>query len=113
MLIYILIGLAAIIVVFLIIVAMQPSEFRIVRAATFAAPPSEVFAQVNDFHKWTAWSPWEKLDPDLKRTHAGAPAGTGAIYSWEGNKQVGAGRMTITESRSSDLVRINLEFLKP
>jgi hypothetical protein len=109
----ILIALAAIAVVFAGLVAMQPSEFRITRRAIISAPAPAVFAQVNDFHKWEAWSPWEQIDPGLKRTYEGAPAGTGAAYSWAGNNQVGEGRMTITESRPSDLIRIKLEFLKP
>ncbi len=109
----ILIALAAIAVVFAGIVAMQPSEFRITRKATIAAPAQTIFAQVNDFHKWTAWSPWEKIDPALQRTYEGAPAGPGAVYSWAGNNQAGEGRMTIVESRPSNLVRIKLEFFKP
>lgn len=113
MLIPILIAVGAIVVLFVVIVAVQPAAFRIVRSATMSAPPSAIFEQVNDFHNWTAWSPWERLDPALKRTYEGAPAGVGAIYSWEGNKQVGQGRMTITESRLSELIRINLEFIKP
>ncbi len=111
--VYILIALAVIVVVFAVVVAMQPADFRIVRTATISAPPPAVFSQVNDFHKWIAWSPWEKLDPALKRTYDGAPEGTGAVYSWVGNKKVGEGRMTLTESRPSDLVRIKLEFIKP
>lgn len=103
----------ALIIVFVVIVALQPSEFRVVRSATIAAPTPAVFAQVNDFHKWDAWSPWAKLDPAMKKTYDGAPAGTGAIYSWSGNDQVGEGRMTLTESRASDLIRIKLEFMKP
>ena len=109
----ILIALAGIVVVFVAIVAMQPSEYRVARTATIAAPAPAVFAQVNDFHKWEAWSPWAKLDPAMKQTYEGAPAGTGAIYAWAGNNEVGEGRMTLTESRPSDLIRINLEFLKP
>jgi hypothetical protein len=109
----IVIGLAVIVVVFIVIVALQPSEFRIVRSATISAPAPAVFAQVNDFHKWDTWSPWAKLDPAMKKTYDGAPAGTGAIYSWSGNDQVGEGRMTLTESRASDLIRIKLEFMKP
>lgn len=109
----ILIGLAAIVVVFVIVVALQPGEFRVVRSAPVAAPASVVFAQVNDFRNWEAWSPWEKLDPGMKRTFEGAPAGTGAIYSWAGNDDVGEGRMTLTESRPDEMIRITLEFLKP
>jgi polyketide cyclase/dehydrase/lipid transport protein len=107
------ISLAAIVAVFAGFVAMQPSRFRITRKATISAPAPAVFAQVNDFHKWESWSPWEKIDPALKRTYEGAPAGTGAIYSWAGNSQIGEGRMTIIESRPSDLIRIKLEFMKP
>jgi len=109
----ILIAIGVIVVVFLIVVALQPAEFRVVRSASMSAPPPVVFAQVNDFHKWEAWSPWEKLDPALKRTYEGPSAGTGAIYRWAGNNQVGEGSMTIMESRPSDLIRIKLEFLKP
>ena len=98
MVLYILLTIAAILVIFVIVVAMQPSEFRIARAATFPAPPPAVFAQVNDFHNWDAWSPWAKLDPAAKATFEGAPAGTGAIFKWSGNKKVGEGTMTITES---------------
>src|SRR5437870_2501097 len=112
-LVYILIAIAVIILALVVVVAMQPADFRIVRTATMSAPPSAIFAHVNDFHNWSAWSPWEKLDPSLKRTHEGAPAGTGAIYSWVGNKKVGEGRMTVTESYPSELIRIKLEFLKP
>jgi uncharacterized protein YndB with AHSA1/START domain len=117
MLIKILIGVAAAVVlvvgVLAALVAMQPSEFRIERSATIAAPAPAVFAQVNDFHNWEAWSPWAKLDPAAKNSFEGAPAGKGAAFSWAGNSKVGEGRMTITESRPSELVRIKLEFLKP
>ncbi len=109
----ILIGLAVVIVVFLVVVALQPSDFSVSRAATIAAPPETVFAQVNDFHNWRAWSPWEKMDPEMTRTYAGEPAGEGAAYSWAGNSDVGEGNMTITESRPNELVRIKLEFVKP
>jgi hypothetical protein len=110
---YILIAGAALIGVFLIIVATRPADFRVTRTTTISAPAGVVFAQINDFHKWGAWSPWEKLDPDLKRTFEGPPAGTGAIYGWTGNNKVGEGRMTIMESRPGELLRIKLEFLKP
>jgi uncharacterized protein YndB with AHSA1/START domain len=109
----VLVALVLIIAVFAVVVAMQPSEFRVVRSATMAAPPSEPFAQVNDFHNWEKWSPWAKLDPAMKQTYEGAPAGTGAIYTWAGDGNVGEGRMTLTESRPNELIRIKLEFLKP
>ena len=110
----ILIVLGPIIVIFAAIVALQPAEFRITRKATIASPAPAVFAQVNDFHRWDAWSPWAKLDPAMKQTYEGAPAGTGAIYTWTSDsKKVGEGRMSITESHPSDLIRIELEFFKP
>jgi len=109
----ILIALAAIVVVVVVVVALQPSEFRVTRTAVISAPAPAVFAQVNDFHKWEAWSPWARLDPAMKQTYEGAREGPGAIYRWAGNREVGEGSMTITESRPSDLVRIRLEFLKP
>jgi hypothetical protein len=113
MLIKILIVLAVIVAVVLVIAAFKPPGFRVVRSAAMAAPPAAVFAQVNDFHRWLAWSPWEKMDPALKRTYDGAPAGVGAGYAWDGNRDVGNGRMTITESRPAELIRIKLEFYKP
>ena len=95
------------------IVALQPSDFRVVRSAAIAAPPEAVFSQVNDLHRWEAWSPWAKLDPKAKNSYEGPPAGVGAAFSWAGNMEVGEGRMTITESRPKDLIRMNLEFIKP
>ena len=74
-----------------VIVATRPSEFRIERATTIAAPAPMVFAQVNDFHKWEAWSPWAKLDPQVKNSYEGAPAGQGAVFAWAGNDKVGEG----------------------
>src|SRR6185295_17806428 len=71
------------------------------------------FEQVNDFHKWDAWSPWAKLDPACKNSFDGASAGKGAIFAWDGNKKVGAGRMTITDSQPNNLIRIKLEFQRP
>ena len=113
MLKWILGGAAAVVVIFLIVVAMQPSDFRVERSATMRAPAPAAFAQVSDFQNWQAWSPWEKVDPALKRQYEGPKAGTGAVYAWQGNKDVGEGRMTITDSRPGELVRIKLEFIKP
>src|SRR6266699_3782565 len=113
MLLKVLIVVAGITVLFAIIVALQPSDFRVTRSAIMSAPAPAVFAQVNDFHKWEAWNPWGKIDPAMKQAYDGAPAGIGAIYTWAGNNEVGEGRMTITESRPSDLIRIKLEFFKP
>jgi hypothetical protein len=112
-LLYILIAVAVLIIGLVLLVPIQPADYRVVRTATMSAPPADVFAQVNDFRKWEAWSPWAKIDPAMKQTYEGAPAGTGAVYTWNGNGQVGEGRMTITESRPSDLIRIKLEFFRP
>jgi len=109
----ILLALAIIAILFLVMVVGQPDEFKVVRTATMAALPTTVFDQVNDFHKWDAWSPWAKLDPACKNTFSGAAAGKDAGFAWDGNNKVGAGRMTITESHSPELIQISLEFLRP
>ena len=111
--IYILIGIVAIIAILLIIVAMQPADFRIARSAIISAPANVVFPHVNEFKKMDVWSPWLKFDPNVKITHEGPPSGVGAIESWDGNQKVGSGKMTITESRPNELVRLKLEFFKP
>lgn len=111
--VYIGIALAAVVIALVVFISLRPADFRITRWTKFSAPPAAVFAQVNDFHNWDGWSPWAKMDPTMKQTYEGAPAGTGAIYSWVGNKKVGQGRMTILESRPSEMVQIRLEFLKP
>jgi hypothetical protein len=105
--------LAVIVIGFVVFIAMRPSEFRISRSAAMTAPAETAFAQVNDFHHWDAWSPWAKIDPTMKQTYEGPATGTGAIYSWSGDGKAGQGRMTITESRPSDLILIKLEFMKP
>ena len=101
------------VVVFLIVVSRQPDDFKVTRSASMAAPVSSVFAQVNDLHKWEAWSPWAKLDPAAKNAFEGPESGVGAIMRWSGNNKVGVGSMTIIESHSDDLVRFKLDFLKP
>jgi hypothetical protein len=105
--------LVVLIAVCLVLVMMQPAHYQVERSATINAPATTVFPLVNDFHKWDSWSPWAKLDPAMKTTFEGPAAGTGAMYSWAGNSQVGEGKMTITESRPSDLIKIKLEFIKP
>ncbi|PTL85995.1 SRPBCC family protein [Vitiosangium sp. GDMCC 1.1324] len=109
----ILIGVAVVLVALLGIIAMRPSAFTVQRTATFKASPDIAFGYVNDFHLWSQWSPWDKLDPNQKRTFEGPPTGPGSIYSWSGNDQVGEGRMTIEESNANEVIRIKLEFLKP
>lgn len=105
--------LAAIVVVVAIVVATRPADFRVTRSITIAAPPPAVFALINDLQKWEAWSPWMKLDPNAKSTFEGPTAGRGAAMKWVGNNQVGEGKMTITESRMNEAVRLHLEFYKP
>jgi hypothetical protein len=95
------------------VIALQPATFRVSRTATIAAAPADVFALVNDFHQWEAWSPWAKLDPAMKTTYAGSTSGQGAVYSWVGNSDAGTGRMTITDSQPASRVKIQLEFVKP
>jgi hypothetical protein len=106
-------ALAGITWALVIAVFMQPTEFRVERSTTIAAAPSEVFAHVNDFHRWDDWSPWLKLDPNAKVAHEGPPAGTGAVFKWSGNDNVGEGSMTIVESQPGERIKIKLEFLKP
>ena len=109
----VLLALAIIAILFFVLLVGRPDEFKVVRSATIAAPPATVFEQVNDFHKWDAWSPWVKIDPAMKQTYEGPASGTGAISRWAGNNQVGEGSMTITESRPNELIRFNLDFIKP
>jgi hypothetical protein len=113
MLMYILGGIAAIVVVLIGVIASRPAVFRVSRSATISAAPSKVFAQVNDFHNWGHWSPWAELDPNAKNSYEGPSAGTGAIFRWNGNSNVGEGSMKIIESRPSDLIRIQLDFVRP
>ena len=100
------------IAVVLILAAMKPATFSIVRTASIAAPSEKLFSLISDFHQWRSWSPWEDKDPDLKRSYSGAEHGKGAVYAWEGNKNVGSGRMEILEATPSQIV-IKLDFLKP
>ena len=93
--------------------ATKPDTFRVERTTSIKASPEKIFPLISDFRQWTAWSPWEKKDPAMKRTHSGAPAGKGAAYAWEGNSEVGAGRMEIVESTPTSKVGIKLDFIKP
>jgi Polyketide cyclase / dehydrase and lipid transport len=93
--------------------ATRPSTFTVQRSATIAAPAERIYPLLDDFHRWGAWSPWEKLDPELKRTFSGAGSGPGAVYAWQGNKKVGEGRMEILASDAPSRLRIQLDFLKP
>jgi len=102
-----------VIVLFLVYVATRPSEFRVVRSLAVSASPAVLFEQVNDLHRWQAWSPWAKLDPEMKVTYAGAEQGTGASYTWLGNKKVGEGKMVIEQSEPDSRIVIQLQFIKP
>jgi hypothetical protein len=113
MLIKILIGVAVVVILFLVIVALQPADYRVVRSGSISAPPGIVFANVNDFHKWDAWSPWAKLDPNMKTSFDGPAAGVGAGYAWVGNSKVGEGSMKIIDSHPTNRVLIKLDFIKP
>jgi hypothetical protein len=93
--------------------ATRPDTFRIERAAGIKAPPEKIFPLIDDFHSWVTWSPWENIDPALKRTYSGAATGKGATYAWEGNSKVGTGRMEITESSVPLRITIKLDFIKP
>ncbi|MDB5300470.1 MAG: hypothetical protein JWO87_2133 [Phycisphaerales bacterium] len=109
----ILLGFVVVIVLLVIVIATRPSEFHVERSITIAAPPERVFAQVNDFHAWDAWSPWEKLDPQMKKTFEGPASGAGSSYAWTGNDKAGQGRMTIEKSDRPTQIGIKLEFIKP
>jgi len=109
----VLLGLIAIVGVLAIVVVFQSSELRVSRETKIDAPPATVFEQVNDLHKWQEWSPWDKMDPEMKRSFDGPPSGKNASYAWSGNDQVGEGKMTIIESKPNELIRVKLDFVRP
>ena len=105
--------LAIAIAVLLILAATKPDTFSVQRAATMKAPPEKIFPLINDFHQWGTWSPWEHKDPAMQRTFGGAASGKGAVYAWDGNKNVGSGRMEILEASAPSKIVIKLDFFKP
>jgi uncharacterized protein YndB with AHSA1/START domain len=107
------IAVVAFVVALLAFAATRPDTFTVQRSATIAAPAERIFPHLDDFHRWGEWSPWEKLDPELRRTFSGAESGVGAVYAWEGNKKVGSGRMEILESDPPSRLRIQLDFITP
>lgn len=109
----ILVGLVLVLVLVLIYAASRPDTFRVARSTTIQAPAESIFPLIDDFHQWERWSPWEKVDPALKRTYGGAANGRGAIYEWFGNKAVGQGRMEIIESTPPSRLLIKIDFLVP
>jgi hypothetical protein len=96
-----------------VVVGTQPEEYKVTRTTTVRASPDVIFNQINDFHNWDKWSPWAKLDPNMKTTYSGASAGVGSSYAWTGNDEVGEGKMTVVESRPGEQVKIDLDFIKP
>jgi uncharacterized protein YndB with AHSA1/START domain len=105
--------LAIAIAIILILAAMKPATFSVQRAATVKAPPERIFPLINDFHQWGSWSPYENKDPAMKRSYSGATSGKGAVYGWEGNKNVGSGRMEILDTSEPSKIVIKLDFFKP
>lgn len=106
-------ALAFIALILVIVIAGQPGEFTVSRQIKINAPAEEIFPNINELRKWEAWNPWGNLDPKCQMNYSGPSAGVGASYSWTGNNKIGAGRNTIIESRPNELVRFQLEFLKP
>jgi len=91
----------------------MPDTYTVERSAIIAAPAERVYAQIVDFRRWPAWSPWEDLDPNMERTYSGADSGPGAATAWSGNRKAGQGTMEISEAAEPSEVKIALEFLKP
>lgn len=106
-------ALVVAVAVLLILAAMKPDIFRVERTATVNAPPDRIFPLINDFDNWASWSPYEKKDPAMKRMRSGAASGKGAVYAWEGDKNVGKGRMEIADAFPPRSVTLKLDFEKP
>ena len=107
------IALVIIIGAILIYASTRPDSFRIERSITIQSTPGKIFPLINNFHQWESWSPWEKIDPQINRTYSGAPEAMGSIYEWSGNKNIGQGRMEITESVPPSKITIKLDFFTP
>jgi Polyketide cyclase / dehydrase and lipid transport len=101
------------IAIVLLLATRQPDTFELKRSAVLKASPENIFSVLNNLHRWGEWSPWEKLDPNMKKTYAGSDSGLGATYEWEGNNDVGQGRMEITESTPTSKIVLSLQFIKP
>ena len=108
-----LIGFAAVIILFLNYAATRPADFRVQRSATLSASPAALFEHVNNHHKFIVWNPFMKLDPNVKVAYDGPQSGVGAVCSWDGNKDVGAGSCTIIESKPGELVRCQMDWKRP
>ena len=105
--------IALAVAIVLILAIRKPDAFRVQRVATIKAPAESIFSLINDFRRWGSWSPWENKDPAMKRTFAGADRGKGAVYAWDGNKNVGSGRMEILDTSVPSKIVIKLDFFKP
>src|SRR5687767_5735059 len=109
----ILLVLLVVIIAILGYAATKPDTFKVERSLVMDAEPAEIFAQINDFHNWNAWSPYMQKDPEMTSTYSGEEEGVGAVYEWSGNMDVGSGRMEITESTPPTKVAVDLHFLSP
>ncbi|OGG99070.1 MAG: polyketide cyclase [Candidatus Lambdaproteobacteria bacterium RIFOXYD1_FULL_56_27] len=105
-------ALALLIAVPLAYAATKPNFFLVERRVWMAAPADQIFGLLNDFRQWEQWTPYDK-DPQMVRTYGETTAGVGATYGWSGNKNVGAGRMTLTKSQAPTQLSIELQFFKP
>ena len=105
--------IALAVAIVLISAIRKPDAFRVQRVATIKAPAESIFSLINDFRRWGSWSPWENKDPAMKRTFSGADRGKGAVYAWDGNKNVGSGRMEILDTSVPSKIVIKLDFFKP
>ena len=105
--------LALAIALVLILATRKPDTFSVMREIVIRAPPATIFALISDFRRWKSWSPWENKDPALQRSFGGADSGKGAVYGWEGNRNVGSGRMEILEAAAPTKIVIKLDFIKP
>ena len=109
----ILLVLAVVVAGVLGLASTKPDTFTVQRSASIKAPPDKIFPLVADFHRWADWSPWEHLDPAMKRGHSGPASGPGAVYTWDGNSDVGAGRMEVLAAQAPTQVSIKLDFIRP
>jgi uncharacterized protein YndB with AHSA1/START domain len=105
--------LAVAVAIVLALAATKPGSFSVRRATTVKAAPEKIFSLINDFHQWGSWSPYENKDPAMKRSYSGAAAGRGAVYAWDGNNNVGSGRMEILDSSAPSKIVIKLDFFRP
>jgi uncharacterized protein YndB with AHSA1/START domain len=107
------VALAVVIAIVLIMALRKPDSFTVRRTALIQAPAERIFPMVNNFQQWAHWSPWESRDPGMQRSFSGPESGKGAVYAWDGNRNVGSGRMEILDASSPSRIFIKLDFFKP